>query len=304
MKKILLIGPEFFGYTDRIFNKIGENHNVLLEYTFTPNTLVKRFYKKNSLINYYQTKKIHKNQDCIFVINGKDVPTSYISELRKNNKNACFILYIWDDYKNINHSEEFLNLFDRVYTYSKYDSIDYPNLIYQPFFYSFENNKCLKYKNINLSFVGSLHSDRFNVYDNINQIVEGSNYLYLYSDGIDFLKKFKNWKYFKYVNFKQLSYENYVNILSKSKMTLEIPHLNQRNITTRAIEALGTRTKLITRSKAVLVSDFYKPNNIFILNSNNISEIKKWSQLPYEEIDFDIKKKYTIDSWCKSVLKL
>lgn len=302
MKNVLLIGPEFFGYTDRIFDKLVENHQVLLEYTFTPNTLFKRFNKQKSLISFYQNKKTQKNQDCILVINGKDIPVSYIAKLRENNQNANFILYIWDDFKNVNHSEEFLNLFDRVYTYSKYDSVDYPNLIYQPFFYSFENKKQLNHKTINLSFVGSLHSDRFDVYNAISQIVSGYNYLYLYSDEIEFLKKNKNWKYFKYVNFKQLSYEKYVDILSKSRMTLEIPHLNQRNITTRAIEALGTKTKLITRSKAVLESDFYNPNNIFILNSENIAEIKKWSQIPYEEIDYNIQTKYTIDSWCKAVL--
>lgn len=102
-----------------------------------------------------------------------------------------------------------------------------------------------------------------------------------------------------------MSYEEYINTLSKSACTLEILHDNQNNITTRAIEVLGTDTKLITTSKAIKQLDFYRPNNIFIIddiNNINFKLLEYWMKIPYEKIDKNLLDSYSIDNWIKTLI--
>ncbi|MEJ5092689.1 hypothetical protein GEO21_21840 [Sphingobacterium faecium] len=298
MKNILLIGPEFFGYTDRIEQKLLERNNVEKLITFYPKGIIDRINKEEGLKSYYEKVVINSNFDQVIVINGKYISSEFLDRLRQKNLKAKFSLYIWDDFKNANHSDLFLNRFDQIFTYSKHDSEKYSNLIYQPFFYSDFDYK-IKQKDISLSFVGSLHSNRLKIYKKISNLMTGDKYLYLYSDIINFFKNSKNWPLLFNVKFKSLPYSDYIDILSRSKISIEIPHVNQKNITTRAIEVLGSKTKLITTSLNIQECDFYKEANIFILKDNNYDSIEDWSKIPYEELDPIILDKYSIDTWCK-----
>lgn len=303
MKNIFLLGPEFFGYTDRIGQKLAETNSVKKIYTFYPKGILNRLLKTGSLESYYDSIEIGSNFDQILIINGKYIPEKFIDKLRDKNPKAQLILYIWDDFENANHSQSFLEKFDLLFTYSKGDSENFKYLKYQPFFYSdLERNDYGK--DIALSFVGSLHSNRLKVYKQIAKEISGAKYLYLYSEWINFFKSSRNWKLFRDVKFRSLPYVEYVNILKRSKISIEIPHVNQKNITTRAIEVLGTGTKLITTSKIIKQYDFYEPQNIFVLEGDNYKDIQAWSRLPYEKIDSEVLEKYSIESWCKAVTEL
>lgn len=297
MKNVLLLGPDFFGYLDRINNALSKYYSVEQKYTFNPASFGNRLNKKNALSRYYGNLEVVEDVDIVLVINGRYLPSDYLCKIKKLNPKAQFVLYIWDDYKNVNHNELFLNCFDLIFTFSKNDSCEY-NLIYQPFFYS-EILSCDK--SIGLSFVGSMHSNRLSLFNEISRKLDSNSFLYLYSDPISFIKNIKNIKAIFKIKFRKLQYNKYINILSKSKITLEIPHKNQKNITTRAIEVLGTQTKLITTSEKIKELDFYCSDNIFVLNNENLDQIISWSKIPYKKIDSKILKKYSLDTWCRAI---
>lgn len=300
MEKLLLIGPEFFGYTDRICVALSQYFIVDKQYTFNPGHIFNRYDKSGKMIKYYDSLKVEDTYDIVLVINGKFLPSSYLEKLKDKNLNTRFILYLWDDYKNVNHPKSFIHLFDTVYSYSKKDSEMHEELTFQPFFFS-EATNCKKY--FDLSFIGSMHSNRLQIFNEYSNLLGSNDFLYLYSDPINFLKLPSNWRYFSKVNFRKLKYEDYIDVLAKSKITLEVTHKNQENITTRAIEALGVRTKLITNSCNIKDFDFYLEENIFVIDDNNISQLKKWSTIPYKEIDKEIFEKYSINSWSLKVTK-
>ena len=84
---------------------------------------------------------------------------------------------------------------------------------------------------------------------------------------------------------------------------MDIPEKGQINITTRPIEALGTKTKVITTSKSITKYDFYNENNIFMIQSaTQLNSIREWLSIPYEEIDERIINNYRISKWAKDVL--
>jgi len=211
-------------------------------------------------------------------------------------------LYLSADYIEYNFNSRFISFFDSIYTYSLFESKKY-GFIYLPWF--FTDFKIRKEKEIDISFIGSIHSGRLKYINLISCFDEISFFNYLYSDKISFFKDFFIWhKYIKNIHFKELPYYKYIDILSKSIATLDLPELLQTNITTRPIEALGTSTKIITTNPNIKLYDFYNKDNIFILNeNNNFNYFKDWLSTPYKELNQNILNKYYIKNWIDEILK-
>lgn len=87
----------------------------------------------------------------------------------------------------------------------------------------------------------------------------------------------------------------------RSKAILEVMQKGQRGLTYRPIEALHLQKKLITNFVEIKNYDFYNKNNIFILGEDDLSNLKKFVNSPYEPIDLNIVKKYTFTGWLKEI---
>lgn len=306
IKKILIIGESFFGYVDRIKSHLEQRDiTVDIIYTFVPTfedrAKRKLFKKEFDEQNYYeQSLKAGNVYDLILVINGKKLPEKFIDNLKKFHPTTRKILYVWDDLDNLQQSDNFFSIFSKKYTYSKFDADRYPEFIFQPFFFSHQSN--VSKRIIGASFVGTLHSDRYQKLQNLKKINPAvSFYFYLYTDLMSYIKFMKNTK-LKDVKFKTLEYAQYIEAVAKSKALIELPHIDQKNITTRAIEVLGTKTKLITTSEAVKNYDFYNPENIFIINATNSDEISAWLDKDYKDYTPELLNKYHIESWLNVIL--
>lgn len=90
-------------------------------------------------------------------------------------------------------------------------------------------------------------------------------------------------------------------IYSKSKACIELPSLHQTAPTTRAIECLGTKTKIITTCTQIQDYDFYNPNNILIVNRNTINIDMDWLNSPYQELKEKIVSHYSLDAWFNKI---
>lgn len=304
--KILLISESFFGYADRLrsaFEK--EGHSVKLISTFSPNFL-QRFIKKIFNIPFNQEKynakilNFKKDFDVLLIINGKDLPHSFLLNLEQKLGKIKKLLYIWDDIKNLNQTQNFFDFFDKTYSYSIFDAEENANIEYLPFFYTHEI--VATEKKIDLAFVGTLHTDRYSKLKSLeNANPKLSFFNYIFADFMTYLKFFKQVN-FNNIKFKPLAYTGYIQVLAESKAVIELPHPNQKNITTRAIEVLGTQTKLVTTSVAVKSYDFYSEENIFILNNENAAKLTDWLQKPYKNYPQRLLEKYQVETWISKIL--
>lgn len=304
--EILIISEPFFGYANRIKDfLINQKHAVDLKFQFVPSVkdrLKRQIFKREfDQAHYYENLlDPKKNYDFILVINGKNIPITVIEKMTSYYKNSRKILYIWDDFKNLEQNRTFYDFFDIKYTYSKFDAEENKDLFFLPFFYSHGSTN--KIRDIDVSFVGSMHSDRYQKLRQIKNANQKLKYFYyIYADFITYAKYFTKIK-FTDVNFSVMSYDNYIKTLSKSKAVIELPHPTQKNITTRAIEVLGTRTKLITTSHAVKNYEFYHPDNVFIINDKNLPEISDWLNITFNENSSEILKKYSLQNWVDNIL--
>ena len=94
-----------------------------------------------------------------------------------------------------------------------------------------------------------------------------------------------------------VDYKDYLVMVSKAKCILDFNAYNQRGLALRTMESLFHKKKLITTNKHIKDHPFYNKNNIFIIGEDNIKDIKKFINSPYEEIDQEIIDYYDFDNW-------
>ncbi len=92
-----------------------------------------------------------------------------------------------------------------------------------------------------------------------------------------------------------LPYCDIIKIDLESRAILDIVQKGQQGLTYRPIESLFLRKKLITTYEGIKQYDFYRAANILVVNENNISEIKEFLKIPYEDVPLSIVEKYTFN---------
>lgn len=85
---------------------------------------------------------------------------------------------------------------------------------------------------------------------------------------------------------------------------IDIQRDDQIGLSFRVFEALGYRKKLITTNIDIVNYDFYNPQNILVLDPNNIEIPKSFVESPYEDVPDHILAPYRIDNWVKKVFEL
>jgi hypothetical protein len=118
-------------------------------------------------------------------------------------------------------------------------------------------------------------------------------------------------KHFFSINFliinkttEQISYEqNIVNIL-KSKCIVDIVQQDQKGLTLRPLESIFFKKKLLTDYMDIATYDFYNPQNIFIVGIDNWENIHSFLSTPYLPIEREIIDSYDVNRWVRNFLKV
>ena len=88
----------------------------------------------------------------------------------------------------------------------------------------------------------------------------------------------------------------------RSKACIELPNPGQNAITTRPVEAMYTKTKLITSSSSINTYDFYKSENILIIDENNPKISRSWLDSDFVSIPDTIMRNYYLTSFIKDII--
>ena len=97
-------------------------------------------------------------------------------------------------------------------------------------------------------------------------------------------RRYLTWSNKKYKSF--LPYEDYLEILKKSRAILNIVPPGQRSITLREMETVFDGVKCITNNEGIKNFKFYDPTRYYLILDNNISyfDIKKFLETPFNPI--------------------
>lgn len=321
-KKVLLIAPRFFGYEKEIENELirrGAKVDFLPDRPFNSPfvrgvTRVRRewilpFADRFFLRSIEDFGRGH--YDVIFVVVGEGLSVQLLSQLRSTFPRASFVLYMWDALRNRRLLDRNLPLFDACYTFDASDVKRYA-MKFRPLFFApgFERGVNLDYR-YHLSFVGTAHSDRFRVASNVRAALPANMstyfYLFLQAPWIYYAHKLGNGAFRtakkENFNFVPLTKKSVQDVFFESMCVLDIEHPKQTGLTMRTFETLGASKKLITTNLHVKDMDFYRPENILVIDRNNTSALPdEFFQMPYTPLQPGIYTKYSLSAWLNEVL--
>lgn len=329
-KKILFICPSFFGYEKEIeaeLKLLGATVDFYDERPFRSSILkiinrlnFKKLIRKQ--INHHYDSILFmadiKNYDILFVVNPETMSVDFIKNVKKVCCNIISVLYLWDSIKNKKNAAPLIEEFDRVFTFDKNDAKFNNKIEFLPLFYTSTydrrnySNNCESEQNHYATFIGTAHSDRFNLVRKVLEqlpVSSFNNFVFLYcpSKVLYFLKKFFSNELkgvsFSDISFKSMDSNSIASVLLNSLFVIDIEHPNQNGLTMRTIEMLGMQKKLITTNKNIVEYDFYNPKNICVVDrfKPNIREDFIYSK--FEPTDLATLDKYSLHNWLKFLLQ-
>ena len=318
---VLFVSPAFFSYEKEIaefMRKLGADVDFMPDRPFDSPfmTAVTRVMTggisklANRVYRSYLNDFGRSHYDVIFIISGQSVSHEILCQLRSDYPKAKMLLYMFDSFKNRKSQLANLSVFDECFTFDPVDSKEH-GIKLRPLFFSsgFEASPNSNF-DYHLSFVGTIHTDRYKVLSSIvSQMSEDFNvytYYFLQSQWVFYLYKLIN-KNFKsatidQMQFEQLSREKVQKIFRSSLTIVDVEHANQSGLTMRTIESIGASKKLITTNPSVASYDFYNDNNICIVDRESPKVPNSFFQTTYETIPKDVYNKYKMSSWLDELL--
>lgn len=323
-KKILFFAPAFFRYEHAIAEKMRELGAQVDMYDVRSVTgafsraLLKispAIFRKRSQTYYEKILDDNrgKDYDYVLIVKCDMTPDSILERIKVEFPKAKLCLYLWDSVENIPGITGKFKYFDTLHSFDQNDCEEYPVLKFRPLFFGDQFRKSIKdgeYK-YDISFLGTIHSDRYAVIKEIQKTAAEKNlrcywFLYLQSKFIYKFykltkKEFRDAKEEVFA-FEKMSSSEISSIVDDSRIILDIQHPKQTGLTMRTIEMIGMNKKLITTNNAIKNYDFYNPNNIAIIDRNNVTVDYSFLSTPYQPIDNDVYEKYSLRSWILDVL--
>lgn len=323
-KKILFFAPAFFGYENKIVKKMEDMGASVDMYDVRSVTSAKdrallkvspKIFASKSQKYYEKIIETNKGKDYdyILVVKCDMTPESILERFRKEYPNAKLCLYLWDSIDNIPGVLNKFKYFDTLHSFDMEDCKKHSELKFRPLFYADEFCKELSTEEhkYDVSFAGTIHSDRYAVIKEVRKIVAEKGlksywFCYLQSKFVYCFykatkKEFADTKITDF-NFEKKGSEEIASIVDQSKIVLDIHHPKQTGLTMRTIEMVGMNKKLITTNASIKNYDFYNSNNISIVDRKNIQMDDMFLQTAYEPLNDELYKKYSLQSWVLEVL--
>ena len=324
-KRILFFSPAFFNYENMIADKMKEMGALVDMYDVRSVTsafdraLLKispSFFKSKSLYYYEDIieQNKDKNYDFILIVKCDMTPISVLKRFKKVFPNAKLCLNLWDSVDNIPGISEKFKYFDTIHSFDLEDCNRFNELKFRPLFFGDEYKQELKTINnfkYDISFLGTVHSDRFSVIKQVQDISKQKSlncywFLFLQSKFIYYYYKITKKEYrgvdINIFSFDKMSASDVAKIISDSRIILDIQHPKQTGLTMRTIEMIGMNKKLITTNKSIINYDFYNSNNIFIIDRQHVEISSDFLIGDYCPISQEIYNKYSLRSWILEVL--
>lgn len=322
MSRILLTHMDFYGYDTEISKKfesmgyiVDMFHDELKKTLFSrilkrvfPRSVIAEKRSKKYQLEFLKDKKDRNiKYDFLVVIVGRYLCEEFYMELKKRNPNIVVKMYLWDDVARVNNFKQIQKYLDEIYSIDLKDCND-RNFEFLPLFYLDEflverDNL----KNLDIYFSGLDHSNRATYIKYIIRNYPKLKYkFHLYSSIlIRILYRLRHFDFSsskEFISFKKIDLYDNIEFTKSAKCLIDIQYSSQNGLSIRTFESLASKSKLITTNKAIKQYDFYHPNNIKIIERDDICLDINFIHEPYVEIDSNIVRSYSLSNWAKKLM--
>ena len=312
-KKILIIGPPSLGYLKKINQELQkydavESSLVLIDrFTFKyknfahriTNFLSKVFLGKNLKNEYVNTHIVESiyalgDQDIIFIIRPDLLKQKTLKYLKTKTKKLEAFYY--DSTRRFPGKVDIIPLFDKVYSYDRIDVEEYTLEFLTNYIFDTSNET----NHENIFFNISTYDYRYQAMERLAKYIHEKKWtkeiLVLGPDEITS-------PYLTIIH-EQIPVDEVAEKIKKAKIIIEIQRKEQVGLSFRVFEALGHNKKLITTNADVINYDFYNPQNILVIDEDNIEIPENFVNSPYLPVSEEILSKYMLENWVKKVFDL
>lgn len=320
-KRFLFIAPRFFGYEIDIKNEI-ERRGAIVDYM--PDrpfdkpwqTAVTKHFP--NLIQPFITSFYYKRlksfgaveYDVILVVNGQTLEPKFFAFLKAKYLKAKFVLYMWDSMENRPGIAKTLKFYDSTFSFDSYSAKEYGMKYRSTFFTSRHRSPHNTSYEYNVSFIGTMHSDRYETLSRIrSQLgpdIKAYWYYYLQAPWVyvvyRLLKPAMRNASIHDFKFKPLERTKVYEIFANSQAIVDVEHPKQRGLTMRVFEVMAWNKKLITTNVNIKDYDFFREENICIIDRENPKIPLSFFSIDYQRLSPEVYYKYSVAGWLDEIL--
>lgn len=229
------------------------------------------------------------------------MPTSFGITLRQRILKIKVIMYQWDSNK-FNPYAHWKPIVDKLMTFDHLDSKE-NDIPYLPLFFTNDilELRCKdKPKDINYLYVSTYSWERYcKLLELIKAMKNCCFFYYLYIPFSVYMKELFRFRFIniKYLPFRPLARENYLNLLSRTYCLIDVTNSHQSGLPMRIVEGFGMGVNVLSTNPYV-VHETNMAGNIKYFD--DFSELKRAC---FDKIvNNDIVMKYSINNWLKYYL--
>jgi len=250
----------------------------------------------------------------VLIIRAEAVSIATIRMVRKRLPKARFTLYYWDSYRNLPPTAPAkVDLVDRAFSFDLEDTSRDARLTYRPLFYLPQYRDigdAAAQHDIDLLFVGTLHSDRSQVLrrllSDLPAALSARLVLFVRSRLAYEVQRLASptLRTFPRSNFifKAIGASEVASLMQRSRVILDIERAIQTGYTIRTFEVLAAGRKLITTNARVREADFFNPGNVAVIDRHRPRVDPDFWSAPYERPRPDILERYSLAAWLDEVM--
>lgn len=281
--RILLLSPSFFGYERSVAQAFRDGgHEVDLFDERPSNAAWRRALVRlapslmsRQIDRHYRELSatvLGTKYDALLVIKGEVVPGWFLERFRARNPAAVRAYYTFDSLKNSPQGLRIVDHFTHRYTFDRRDAAEHPSFEYRPLFYTPEHAPSGAPREIDVSFVGTLHGDRWDFVHAVAAAVPTERrrlFFYTPAAWYFWLLKLVSRKVRhvprRAVETRALSRDEVVDVMKRSRVVIDMQRKGQYGLTMRTFEALATGAALVTSNSEISEEPFFDPSRILVV---------------------------------------
>lgn len=312
--KITIVAFDLWGFNKKVADYLVSQGN---EVTFIDSDIIKFVYKNkiqrvgnffNKLFLGENIKKNFRNsrileiikqlpkQDAILIVNPYQFHNEIIDSLR--NKTDFYIAHNYDSLARIPLPTNYKQLFDKVFSFDIEDVKENTDLSFLTNFIYLDQN-----------IIESCTNKAFII---LSKSIERERLLSQIADAFD-KKGIHNYEFIianpeaRNLNKNIKLINNHIDLeivntkMKDSEILIDLVRPKQTGLSFRIFEAMALHKKIITNNKSIKQYDFYDPNNILVIDNQNIVIPDVFLNAKYKEIPLEIYHKYTLENWVQTV---
>lgn len=293
-KKILLIGLNYFSYTQEIVRELhAQGHEVHYHDIQPPRPWLKVLRKfaparYPAALESYHREVLAAEHDfaaeLVLFIQVHQMSQETIAKLRQRHRSAEFVLYNWDAYSNHDY-RPYLQHFDRVYTFDPADAqqlgVHYLPLFCIPAFQGLQKRDASGQAVYTVgNIVNPLRYEAIHAFKQYckAQGLHFNAYMVASTHAYGLLLREGHWPLD--VTLRYLPHNRFIELIESSSAVFDFANHRQVGYTMRTIENLCAGKKIITNNAAIRNEPFYTEDRIHVFDGLDFAGVSEFLQRP------------------------